>query len=146
MFCLRSFVITIMLVQHCVHSFHILSIRHTTVSSRVLVERSSRTALWRLFSSASDGVEKKRVVFLGTPEVAATSLKKLYEVSQQDGSPFEIVSVITQPPKRRKRKGNPEPSPVGKVAEDLKLEVLCPENVRNDVSMRFQRTCKWSDF
>eukprot|EP00526_Cylindrotheca_closterium_P010388 CAMPEP_0113626402 /NCGR_PEP_ID=MMETSP0017_2-20120614/13653_1 /TAXON_ID=2856 /ORGANISM="Cylindrotheca closterium" /LENGTH=380 /DNA_ID=CAMNT_0000536579 /DNA_START=68 /DNA_END=1210 /DNA_ORIENTATION=+ /assembly_acc=CAM_ASM_000147 len=120
-----------MLVQHCVHSFHLRSIRPTTVSSRMLLDRSSKTALWRLFSAVSDGVEKKRVVFLGTPEVAATSLKKLYEVSQEDGSPFEIVSVITQPPKRRRRKGKLEPSPVGKVAEELELEVICPEKAKD---------------
>ncbi|KAL3941078.1 MAG: hypothetical protein SGBAC_004510 [Bacillariaceae sp.] len=119
-----------MLVQHCVHSFHLRSIP-TTRSSRMLLERSSKTALWRLFSALSDGVEKKRVVFLGTPEVAATSLKKLYEVSQEDGSQFEIVSVITQPPKRRRRKGKLEPSPVGKVAEELELEVICPEKARD---------------
>lgn len=130
MICLRRIAITMMLVQHCVHSFHLRSIP-TTRSSRMLLERSSKTALWRLFSALSDGVEKKRVVFLGTPEVAATSLKKLYEVSQEDGSQFEIVSVITQPPKRRRRKGKLEPSPVGKVAEELELEVICPEKVRH---------------
>ena len=131
MICIRRITITIMLIQHCVHSFHLRSIRPTTVSSRILLERSSKAALWRLFSTSSDGVEKKRVVFLGTPEVAATSLKKLYEVSQKDGSPFEIVSVITQPPKRRRRKGKLEPSPVGKVAEELELEVISPEKVRH---------------
>ncbi|CAJ1949600.1 unnamed protein product [Cylindrotheca closterium] len=122
-----------MLVQHCVHSFHLRSIRPTTAVSagRMLQERSSKTALSRLFSAVSDGAEKKRVVFLGTPEVAATSLKKLYEVSQEDGSTFEIVSVITQPPKRRRRKGKLEPSPVGKVAEELELEVISPEKAKD---------------
>jgi hypothetical protein len=78
----------------------------------------------RLFS-----VDKKRVVFLGTPEVAASSLKRLYEESQKDDSPYQIVSVITQPPRRRKRQGKLEPSPVGKVAEDLGIPVLHPEKV-----------------
>jgi hypothetical protein len=82
----------------------------------------------RLFSSLSNG-EKKRVVFLGTPDVAASTLKRLHEESQKEASPFEIVSVITQPPRRRKRQGKLEPSPVGKVAEDLGIPVLHPEKV-----------------
>jgi hypothetical protein len=82
----------------------------------------------RLFSSLSDG-EKKRVVFLGTPDVAASTLKRLYEDSQKDTSSYEIVGVITQPPRRRKRKGKLEPSPVGKAAEDLGIPVLHPEKV-----------------
>lgn len=131
---LRSVVVTMMLVEHCVHSFrHLRPIRST--HSRMPLERSSVT-LWRLFSTSSDAVVKKRVVFLGTPEVAADSLKKLYEVSKEDGSPFEIVSVITQPPKRRRRKGKLEPSPVGKVAEELELEVLCPEKVKQNFQPR----------
>lgn len=81
-------------------------------------------------SSASSGVEKKRVVFLGTPEVAATTLKRLHEDSQQETSLYEIVSVITQPPRRRKRKGKLEPSPVGIVAEELGIPILHPEKVR----------------
>jgi len=72
---------------------------------------------------------KKRVVFLGTPDVAASSLKRLYEETQKEDTPYEIVSVITQPPRRRKRQGKLEPSPVGKVAEDLGIPVLHPEKV-----------------
>ncbi|VEU37589.1 unnamed protein product [Pseudo-nitzschia multistriata] len=84
----------------------------------------------RLFSTRGvdgDG-EKKRVVFLGTPEVAATTLRKLHEDSV---GKYEIVCVITQPPKRRRRKGKAEPSPVGAVAEELGLPVLCPEKANN---------------
>ena len=69
------------------------------------------------------------MVFLGTPEVAATTLKRLHEEAQKETSPFEIVTVITQPPKRRKRKGQLEPSPVGKIAEELGIPVLHPEKV-----------------
>jgi hypothetical protein len=83
----------------------------------------------RLYSSDSLG-EKKRVVFLGTPEVAATTLRRLHEEAQKETSPYEIVSVITQPPKRRKRNGPLEPSPVGKIAEELGIPVLHPEKVR----------------
>jgi len=84
----------------------------------------------RFFSSASSESDKKRVVFLGTPDVAATTLKRLFEDSRKETSIYDIVSVITQPPKRRKRKGQLEPSPVGKVAEELGIPVLHPEKVR----------------
>mmetsp|Transcript_20551 Transcript_20551/g.30894 ORF Transcript_20551/g.30894 Transcript_20551/m.30894 type:complete len:389 (+) Transcript_20551:143-1309(+) len=82
---------------------------------------------WALFSSSAQEEGKKRVVFLGTPDVAAQSLRDIYEISQRDESVYEVVSVITQPPKRRKRKGKVIPSPVGLVAEELGIPVLCPE-------------------
>mmetsp|Transcript_9359 Transcript_9359/g.14458 ORF Transcript_9359/g.14458 Transcript_9359/m.14458 type:complete len:389 (-) Transcript_9359:2010-3176(-) len=86
---------------------------------------------WALFSSAADGEEKKRVVFLGTPDVAAQSLRDIYEVSKRDDSAYEIVSVITQPPKRRKRKGKVIPSPVGLAAEEIGIPVLSPEKAKD---------------
>jgi methionyl-tRNA formyltransferase len=46
-------------------------------------------------------------------------------------SKFEVVGVVTQPPKRRKRKGKVIPSPVGLLAEELNIPVLCPEKVSN---------------
>ena len=83
---------------------------------------------FRLYASGSGESDKKRVVFLGTPEVAATTLKTIYEDSLKDGSPYEIVGVVTQPPKRRGRKKDKlEPSPVNVIAEYLGIEVMCPE-------------------
>ena len=38
---------------------------------------------WRLYSSSSSG-EKARIVFLGTPEVAATSLQAIVEDSKKE--------------------------------------------------------------
>lgn len=88
--------------------------------------------VWRRFSSLqTDGVVKKRVVFLGTPEVAADSLRAIYEESQKVESQYEIVSVITQPPKRRKRKGSVIASPVGLVADELGIPVLSPEKAKD---------------
>ena len=84
-------------------------------------------------STSSDDVasDKKRVVFLGTPDVAATSLQSIFEASQQPESTYQVVGVVTQPPRRRRRKGKQEPSPVGKLAEDLGLLVLCPEKAKD---------------
>mmetsp|Transcript_31631 Transcript_31631/g.48515 ORF Transcript_31631/g.48515 Transcript_31631/m.48515 type:complete len:420 (-) Transcript_31631:3-1262(-) len=93
---------------------------------------------WRLFSTsgADDGSsslssEKKRVVFLGTPDVAAESLRAIVEDSQKEDSCYEVVGVVTQPPKRRKRKGKVIPSPVGFVAEELDIPVLCPDKAKD---------------
>ena len=86
----------------------------------------------RLFSTASDEItEKARVLFLGTPDVAATSLEKIVQASKSEGSTFEVVGVVTQPPKRRKRRGKEIPSPVGIAAEELNVPVLCPEKAKD---------------
>jgi len=89
---------------------------------------------WRLFSSADDDSSsgsKKRVVFLGTPDVAAESLRTIVEESTKEDSCYEVVGVVTQPPKRRKRKGKVIASPVGLVAEELDIPVLCPEKAKD---------------
>mmetsp|Transcript_6375 Transcript_6375/g.13871 ORF Transcript_6375/g.13871 Transcript_6375/m.13871 type:complete len:440 (-) Transcript_6375:198-1517(-) len=100
------------------------------LQSRYHVRSFSST---HLHSSSDDEPtnEKARILFLGTPDVAATSLKTLYEASQRPDSPYELVGVVTQPPKRRKRRGKEIASPVGLVAEELGLEVLCPEKARD---------------
>jgi methionyl-tRNA formyltransferase len=86
--------------------------RHTTSS---LFSTLSNTA-----GDASSGPlgekRKARLVFLGTPDIAAASLLSLLRVSKQEDSCFEVVGVVTQPAKRRKRKGKPEPTPVAKMA------------------------------
>ncbi|GKY98766.1 hypothetical protein MPSEU_000832800 [Mayamaea pseudoterrestris] len=99
----------------------------------VLHRSSSRSLQWRLYSSSSDAntINKRRVVFLGTPEVAATSLQTIHEASLQANSNFQIVGVVTQPPKRRKRNGKVEASPVGKIAQELGIYMSCPEKVND---------------
>jgi methionyl-tRNA formyltransferase len=97
---------------------------------------SKQSVLLFSTSSASDASgdcthAKKRVVFLGTPEVAATSLQTIYRASQHPDSAFEIVGVVTQPAKRRKSKGQLEASPVGKLAEELYNPVLAPEKAKD---------------
>lgn len=89
------------------------------------LKSAQRQVFLRLYSTSDGG--KKRIVFLGTPDVAASSLQAIYDASTLPDADFEVSTVVTQPPKRRKRKGKLEPSPVGKVAEDLGIAVLCPE-------------------
>ena len=83
--------------------------------------------VWRLYSS-SESSDSARILFLGTPDVAATSLQSIVEDSKKS-SLYNVVGVVTQPPKRRKRKGKEIPSPVGYAAEELGIPVLCPEKV-----------------
>ena len=85
---------------------------------------------------SSEGDDEKnekvaRVLFLGTPDVAAASLVSVHESSLRPDSPYRLVGVVTQPPKRRKRGGREVPSPVGIAAERLGLRVLCPESARD---------------
>jgi methionyl-tRNA formyltransferase len=116
--------------------YHLVGFQSQSPFCRFRIHDAGRTISWRLFSSSSStsndttNDKKKKVVFLGTPEVAASSLRRLYEDSTLKKN-YEISCVITQPPKRRKRKGNPEPSPVGKVAEELGITVLCPEKAKD---------------
>ncbi|KAG1663821.1 hypothetical protein FOA52_013386 [Chlamydomonas sp. UWO 241] len=78
---------------------------------------------------------KHRVVFLGTPEVAASVLQGLYRASQAEGSMFEVTAVVSQPgkPKGRGNSRTPVPTPVEQAAWELGLpadEVLCPASAR----------------
>lgn len=59
----------------------------------------------------------RRVVYLGTPEVAVPTLRALHAAG------FEIPLVISQPDKRRGRGSSLSPSPVKAAALELGLEV-----------------------
>ena len=67
-----------------------------------------------------------RVVFMGTPEIAATCLTKILE----DG--FEVVGVYTQPDRPKGRGRKKVYSPVKEVALAHGLPVFQPENFRED--------------
>ena len=67
-----------------------------------------------------------RVVFMGTPDIAATCLKKILE----DG--FEVVGVYTQPDRPKGRGMKMVFSPVKEVALAAGIPVFQPENFRAD--------------
>ena len=67
-----------------------------------------------------------RVVFMGTPDIAATCLKKLLS----DG--FNVVGVFTQPDRPKGRGMKMVYSPVKEVALAADLPVYQPENFRTD--------------
>lgn len=68
-----------------------------------------------------------RIVFMGTPEFAATILEDL---SQQ----HDVVAVYTRPDAVRGRGKTLEASPVKRVAERLGLEVRTPRSLRDEVA------------
>ena len=59
----------------------------------------------------------RRLVFCGTPEIAVPTLRALHEAG------FELPLVVTRADKRRRRRGEPEPSPVKRAAQELGLAV-----------------------
>ena len=67
-----------------------------------------------------------RVVFMGTPDIAATCLKKIIT----DG--FQVVGVYTQPDRPKGRGMKLMQSPVKEVALANNIPVLQPENFRED--------------
>ena len=60
-----------------------------------------------------------KVVFMGTPDIAASVLKCLAPV-------HEVIAVYTQPPRPAGRKMQLQPSPVQQVAESLGIPVYTP--------------------
>lgn len=71
------------------------------------------------------------VVFMGTPDFALPSLRRLAETAHN------IIAVITQPdrPKGRHLK-HASPPPVKQLAEKLGLKVMQPENVNDPETLR----------
>ncbi len=68
-----------------------------------------------------------RVCFLGTPDFAATHLKMLLADDH-----YEVVGVVTQPDRPSGRKMQLTPSPVKILAEQFKLPIVTPENLRKE--------------
>ncbi|MGH7828909.1 MAG: methionyl-tRNA formyltransferase [Candidatus Binatia bacterium] len=66
-----------------------------------------------------------RIVFMGTPEPAAFTLRQLLQ------GPDPVAGVVTQPDRPAGRGQRQLPSPVKRVAESRKLPVLTPEKIRD---------------
>lgn len=72
-------------------------------------------------------MSKVRILFLGTPEFAASSLRRLIEDDH-----FEIVGVVTQPDRPAGRKMQLKASPVKELALSAGLRVFSPETVNTE--------------
>ena len=77
-----------------------------------------------------------RVVFMGTPDIAATCLKKILA----DG--FNVVGVYTQPDRPKGRGMKLVASPVKQVAVDAGIPVFQPENFREEETVQQLRDLK----
>jgi len=74
-----------------------------------------------------------RIVFMGTPDIAATCLKKLLDDS------FQVVGVYTQPDRPKNRGMKLAFSPVKEVALAANIPVFQPENFRDDETVETLR-------
>ena len=77
-----------------------------------------------------------RVVFMGTPDIAATCLKKILA----DG--FDVVGVYTQPDRPKNRGMKLAFSPVKEVALEHNIPVFQPENFREEETVQQLRELK----
>lgn len=77
-----------------------------------------------------------RVVFMGTPDIAATCLKQILA----DG--FQVVGVYTQPDRPKGRGMKLVASPVKQVALDAEIPVFQPENFREEETVQQLRDLK----
>jgi methionyl-tRNA formyltransferase len=68
-----------------------------------------------------------RIIFMGTPELAAASLRAL--IAERE---FQIVAVVTQPDQPKGRGLKLQPSPVKEVAQKENLPVLQPQRAREE--------------
>ena len=77
-----------------------------------------------------------RVVFMGTPDIAATCLKKIL------GDGFQVVGVYTQPDRPKGRGMKLVASPVKLVAQEAGIPVFQPENFREEETVQQLRDLK----
>ena len=70
-------------------------------------------------------MKRLRIVFMGSPAFAISSLEKLYD------SDHEIVSVISGEDKRRRRRGTPEPTAVKKRAKELGINTYDADDMKS---------------
>ena len=77
-----------------------------------------------------------RVVFMGTPDIAATCLKQILE----DG--FEVVGVYTQPDRPKGRGMKLVASPVKELAQQWNIPVFQPENFREEATVEQLKALK----
>lgn len=68
-----------------------------------------------------------RIVFMGTPDFAEESLKKIYEAKH------EILAVVTNPDRPKGRGMKMISTPVKQYAIEKNLKVIQPEKIRNNI-------------
>lgn len=100
---------------------------------RVPVGCRQRRCFAHMSDASGQGSARKKVVFLGTPDVAALSLELLLEASRQGkGGGFDVVRAVSNPPARTGRKKVLQPSPVQALAESAGVPVMTPATARDE--------------
>lgn len=72
---------------------------------------------------------RKKIIFLGTPDVSAKVLEYIY---QKANHIFQIVAVVSQPPARTQRSRELIASPVSQAAKEIGIPVLTPSNAKDE--------------
>ncbi|XP_047316247.1 methionyl-tRNA formyltransferase [Impatiens glandulifera] len=78
---------------------------------------------------------RKKLVFLGSPQVSASVLDDLLDASSASDSQFEVAAIVTQPPSGRDRGRKVMPSPVAQRALDRGFSsdlILTPQRAGED--------------
>lgn len=70
---------------------------------------------------------RKKIVFLGTPAIAALALKKILDAEKL----VQVIAVVSQPPARAARGGGTVNSPVHQVALEHGIHVFTPESAKD---------------
>ena len=78
----------------------------------------------------------EKIIFMGTPTFSVPILKSLYESS------YEIVTVYTQPPKKKFRGQKIIKSPVHIEAIKLNIPIKCPDKLNIDEDLNFIKNSK----
>ncbi len=86
-------------------------------------------------------MEKKSIVFCGTPDFAVPSLRALVESRL-----FDVRLVISQPDRPVGRSGRAIPTPVKKAAQELGIETWQPEKLNAQLAEDNFRTADRPDF
>ena len=77
-----------------------------------------------------------KILFMGTPVFAVPILKSIFE------SEHKLLSVYTQPPKKKSRGQKIKSSPIHEYAEKIKIPVRCPENLNTEQEYNFIKNLK----
>ncbi|XP_051141512.1 uncharacterized protein LOC127258628 [Andrographis paniculata] len=87
------------------------------LSSSLMIRRYCCLSAVASFPSTATS-RKKRLCFLGSPQVSASVLDALFNAASVPDSSFEIAAIVTQPPSGRDRGRKVMPSPVSQHALD----------------------------
>lgn len=73
--------------------------------------------------------KRKKIIFLGTPDIAAQVLQYIY---RKGNHLFQIAASVSQPAARTQRSYELTPSPVSQMSQELGIPVLTPPNAKDE--------------